>query len=112
MPVVPVITTTAETTLRWTIDGESYGRTVSIGTWEIPELELRHGENTVSVTSEGITTFTYREGRYKAPSESPRFVVYSISTTRDLSLMKRITQWSIITFTIMEMEYRIFCVSA
>ena len=63
MPVVPVITTTAETTLRWTIDGESYGRTVSAGTWEIPELELRHGENTVSVTREGITTFTYREGR-------------------------------------------------
>lgn len=63
MPVVPVITTTAETTLRWAIDGESYGRTVSAGTWEIPELELRHGENTVSVTSEGITTFTYREGR-------------------------------------------------
>lgn len=63
MPVVPVITTTDETTLRWAIDGESYGRTVSAGTWEIPELELRHGENTVSVTSEGTTTFTYRQGR-------------------------------------------------
>lgn len=63
MPVVPVITTTAETTLRWTVDGESIGKTVSAGTWEIPELELRHGDNTVSVTGEGITTFTYREGR-------------------------------------------------
>ena len=63
MPVVPVITTTAETTLRWTVDGESIGKTVSAGTWEIPELELRHGDNTVSVTSEGITTFVYREGR-------------------------------------------------
>ena len=63
MPVVPVIITTAETTLRWAIDGESYGRTVSAGTWEIPELELRHGENTVSVTGEGTTTFVYREGR-------------------------------------------------
>lgn len=63
MPVVPVITTNDETTLRWAIDGESYGRTVSAGTWEIPELELRHGENTVSVTSEGTTTFTYRQGR-------------------------------------------------
>ena len=63
MPVVPVITTTEETTLRWTVDGESYGRTVSAGTWEIPELELRHGENTVSVTGEGTTTFVYREGR-------------------------------------------------
>ena len=63
MPVVPVITATAETTLRWAVDGESIGKTVSAGTWEIPELELRHGENTVSVVGEGTTTFTYREGR-------------------------------------------------
>lgn len=63
MPVVPVITTTAETTLRWAIDGEAFHKTVSAGTWEIPELELRLGSNTVSVTSEGTTTFTYREGR-------------------------------------------------
>ena len=63
MPVVPVITVAAETTLRWTIDGEFFQKTVSAGTWEIPELELRHGNNTVSITGEGITTFTYREGR-------------------------------------------------
>ena len=63
MPVVPVITTTAETTLRWAIDGESFRKTVSAGTWEIPELELRYGSNTVSVTSEGTTIFTYRQGR-------------------------------------------------
>ena len=63
MPVVPVITTTAETTLRWAVDGESFHKTISAGTWEIPELELRHGGNTVSVTSEGTTTFTYRPGR-------------------------------------------------
>ncbi len=63
MPVVPVITATAETTLRWAIDGESFHKTVSAGTWEIPELELRHGDNTVSVTGEGVTTFAYREGR-------------------------------------------------
>ena len=30
---------------------------------EIPELELRHGNNTVSITSEGNVTFVYREGR-------------------------------------------------
>ena len=30
---------------------------------EIPELELRHGDNIVSVTGEGTTTFAYREGR-------------------------------------------------
>lgn len=63
MPVVPIITTTADTTLRWTVDGESIGKTVSAGTWEIPELELRHGDNIVSVTSESITTFVYQEGR-------------------------------------------------
>ena len=63
MPVVPVIQTTAETTLRWAVDGESFNKTVSAGTWEIPELELRHGENTVSVAGEGTTTFTYRQGR-------------------------------------------------
>ena len=63
MPVVPVIAATAETTLRWAIDGESFHKTVSAGTWEIPELELRHGDNTVSVTGEGTTTFIYRQGR-------------------------------------------------
>ena len=63
MPVVPVITVTAETTLRWSVDGETFHKTVSAGTWEIPELELRHGENTVSITGEGTTSFTYRQGR-------------------------------------------------
>ena len=63
MPVVPRISVTAETTLRWTIDGESFSKTISAGTWEIPELELRHGSNTISVTSEGTTAFTYRQGR-------------------------------------------------
>lgn len=63
MPVVPTITVTEETTLRWAVDGESFHKTVSAGTWEIPELELRHGENTVSITSSGTTTFKYREGR-------------------------------------------------
>ena len=63
MPVVPVITVAAETTLSWAIDGESFQKTVSAGTWEIPELELRQGNNTVSVTGEGTTTFTYRQGR-------------------------------------------------
>ena len=63
MPVVPVITVAAETTLRWTIDGEFFQKTVSAGTWEIPELELRHGNNTVSITSEGVVVFVYREGR-------------------------------------------------
>lgn len=63
MPVVPVITTTAENTLRWSIEGESFQKTISAGAWEIPKLELRHGNNTVSVTSEWTTTFVYRVGR-------------------------------------------------
>ena len=63
MPVVPTVTVTEETTLRWTVDGESIHKTISTGTWEIPELELRHGENTIFITSEGTTTFRYREGR-------------------------------------------------
>lgn len=63
MPVVPVSTTTAETTLRWSVDGGSFHKSVNAGTWEIPELELRHGDNTVSVIGEGTTTFTYRQGR-------------------------------------------------
>ena len=63
MPVVPVITATAETALRWAVDGESFNKTISAGTWEIPELELRHGDNTVLVTGEGSVTFVYREGR-------------------------------------------------
>ena len=63
MPIVPLITTTAEATLRWAIDGEAFHKTVSAGTWEIPELELRHGNNTVSVTVEGTVRFAYREGR-------------------------------------------------
>ena len=63
MPVVPVITTTAEATLRWAVDGETFHKTISAGTWEIPELELRHGNNTVSVTVEGTVRFAYREGK-------------------------------------------------
>lgn len=63
MPVVPIITTTTETTLSWSIDGESFNKTISIGTWEIPELELRYGYNSISVAGAGTTTFKYREGR-------------------------------------------------
>lgn len=63
MPVVPTVVTTEETTLRWTAGGESFHKTLSAGTWELPELELVQGGNSVSITSEGTTTFSYREGR-------------------------------------------------
>lgn len=63
MPVVPTITTTAETTLAWKIGTDSFSKTISAGTWEIPELQLAYGNNSVKVNSTGTTTFRYREGR-------------------------------------------------
>ena len=63
MPVVPVITTTAETSLLWTVGGDTFQKSVSAGMWEFPELELQAGTNTVTVSGSGITTFRYREGR-------------------------------------------------
>ena len=63
MPVVPVITTTAETTLTWTVGSDSFHKTLSAGTWAIPELELAPGNNSVTVSGSGTTTFKYREGR-------------------------------------------------
>lgn len=62
MPVVPSIKTTAETTLKWKIEDESFHKTVSSGTWVIPELELRYGSNSVSIETTGTVTFSYREG--------------------------------------------------
>ena len=63
MPVVPVITTTAETSLLWTVGGDTFQKSVSAGLWEFPELELQAGTNAVTVSGSGITTFRYREGR-------------------------------------------------
>lgn len=63
MPVVPAVMTTEETTLSWKIGTDSFEKTVSAGTWEFPELELCHGDNSIAITGTGITTFRYREGR-------------------------------------------------
>ena len=63
MPVVPVITTTAEAALAWTAGSDTFRKTVSAGTWEFPELELAPGENRITITGSGTTTFTYRDGR-------------------------------------------------
>lgn len=62
MPVVPVVVTTADTKLTWKVGTDSFNKTVSAGTWEIPELQLSHGDNSVNVTGSGTTTFRYREG--------------------------------------------------
>ena len=63
MPVVPTVTTTAQTTLSWSVSGDSFAKTLSAGTWTIPELELQAGSNTITVSGAGTTTFRYREGR-------------------------------------------------
>ena len=63
MPVVPTVTTTAQTTLSWSLSRDSFAKTLSAGTWMIPELELQSGSNTVTVSGAGTTTFRYREGR-------------------------------------------------
>ena len=63
MPVVPTVTTTAQTTLSWSVSGDSFATTLSAGTWTIPELELQAGSNTITVSGTGMTTFRYREGR-------------------------------------------------
>lgn len=63
MPVVPVVTTTAETSFSWKVGEDVFQKSVSAGTWEFPEMELQEGENTLTVEGTGTTTFRYREGR-------------------------------------------------
>lgn len=63
MPVVPSITTTAETAFSWRVGTDTFRKSVNAGTWEFPELELQHGINSVTVTGSGTTGFRYREGR-------------------------------------------------
>lgn len=63
MPVVPIITTTDETTFSWKVGTDNFTKTISAGTWEFPELQLAYGNNSVKITSTGTTTFRYREGR-------------------------------------------------
>ena len=55
---VPEITTTATMTIAF----GGFSRSVSAGTFVIPELELVEGENTVTVTGTGTITFSYVEG--------------------------------------------------
>ena len=63
MPVVPVVTTTAETAFSWKVGDDTFQKSVSAGTWEFPEMELQEGENSLMVEGTGTTTFRYREGR-------------------------------------------------
>lgn len=63
MPAVPTATVTDETTLKWQVGTDRFIKTVSAGTWTFPELELSQGENEVEVSTGGMVTFRYREGR-------------------------------------------------
>lgn len=62
MPVVPTVTVTAETTFSWKVGSDSFNKTVSKGTWTFPEMELGRGENSLTISGNGTTTFRYREG--------------------------------------------------
>ena len=62
MPVVPTVITTAETTMSWKVGTDTFRKTLSSGTWEIPELQLSFGNNSIKIDSNGSTTFRYREG--------------------------------------------------
>ena len=63
MPAIPAVTVTDETTLKWQVGTDRFIKTVSVGTWTFPELELSQGENEIEVTTGGMVTFRYREGR-------------------------------------------------
>ena len=63
MPTVPIVTVTDETTLKWQVGTDRFIKTVSAGTWTFPELELSQGENEIEVSTSGMVTFRYREGR-------------------------------------------------
>lgn len=63
MPVVPRVTTDAETNFIWQVGSDSFHKSVSAGTWEFPEMELAPGRNAITVEGTGTVTFRYREGR-------------------------------------------------
>ncbi len=58
MPVVPTVETTAETTL--TFNDSTYS--LNAGTHKILGIQLKQGENEVTVETTGAVTFTYQEG--------------------------------------------------
>ena len=62
MPVVPMITVSAEMTLMFTISAISYAITLSAGAHVVPSLVLMEGETEIGITGTGSITFTYRKG--------------------------------------------------
>jgi len=62
MPVVPVITASAEMTLMFTIGGLVYTINLSAGTHVVPSLVLIEDDTQIGITGTGSITFTYRKG--------------------------------------------------
>lgn len=62
MPTIPSVTVTDTTQFSWKVGTDSFVKTVSAGTWTFPEMELVHGENSITLKGTGTTTFRYREG--------------------------------------------------
>lgn len=59
---VPTITIDSEMTIEYEIDGTTYSITHNAGTFTVPTLELREGDNLVTITGTGNVTFVYQEG--------------------------------------------------
>ena len=62
MPVVPMISVSAEMTLAFTIGLIDYTVTLLAGTHVVPSLVLSEGDTEVEITGTGSITFTYRKG--------------------------------------------------
>ena len=62
MPVVPVVTVSAEMTLAFTLSGKDYTINLATGTHIVPSLVLMEGDTLIGITGTGRITFTYRKG--------------------------------------------------
>ena len=62
MPVVPLITVSAEMLLAFTTGGKNYTVTLPAGTHTVPSLVLMEGDTKIEITGTGRVTFTYRKG--------------------------------------------------
>ena len=62
MPVVPMISVSAEMTLAFTIGLIDYTVTLLAGTHVVPSLVLTEGDTEIGITGTGSITFTYRKG--------------------------------------------------
>lgn len=59
MPTVPTIT--ASSAMQFVFEGKTFA--ADAGTFRLPELQLKQGQNIVTVTGSGTVAFRYQEGR-------------------------------------------------